>query len=117
MTRWALLVAAIASEVTGSLALKGALDQRAWYVVAAVGYVTSFVLLLAVLRRGMPLGVAYGIWGALGVAATAVMSAILFHESVTGLMGVGLGLVIAGVLVVELGHQAATSRQRPEGAR
>ena len=115
MTRWVLLLSAIASEVSGSLALKGALDHRGWYVVVAVGYVTSFVLLGAVLRRGVPLGVAYGIWGALGVAATAVMSSVLFDESITALMGVGLVLVVLGVLVVELGHQAATASRQGEG--
>jgi small multidrug resistance pump len=112
-----LLLAAIVSEVTGSLALKGALEHRGWYAVVAVGYVASFVLLGAVLRRGLPLGVAYGIWGALGVAATAVMSAMLFDEALTVPMALGLVLVIAGVLVVELGHQAAVRAEAAEGAR
>ncbi len=107
MTTWLLLLGAIASEVTGSLALKGALDLPWLYVVVAVGYVASFVLLSAVLRRGMPLGVAYGIWGALGVASTAVMSALLFDETITPVMGLGMVLVIVGVLVVELGSHVA----------
>ena len=53
------------------------------------------------------LGVAYGIWGALGVATTAVMSSLIFDETLTALMGVGIVLIIAGVLTVELGSQAA----------
>ena len=107
MTKWLLLAAAILSEVTASLALKGALDDRALYLVVAIGYVTSFVMLSLVLRQGMALGVAYGIWGALGVALTAVMSTLLFDEVFTGLMGVGIALVVAGVLAVELGAQRA----------
>ena len=55
----------------------------------------------------MALGVAYGIWGALGVALTAVMSALIFDEALTALMGLGIALIIAGVLTVELGSQAA----------
>jgi len=113
MTTWLLLAAAIASEVTASLSLKGALDRPALYAVAAVGYLASFTLLTLVLRRGMALGVAYGIWGALGVAATAVTSSLLFDEALTALMGVGIGLIIAGVLTVELGSQRAhRSRSR-----
>jgi len=77
--------------------------------VVLIGYVASFVLLAFVLRQGMGLGVAYGIWGALGVALTAVMSTLLFDEAFTGLMGVGIVLVIAGVLVVELGAHEARS--------
>ena len=107
MNRWLLLLAAILSEVSGSLALKGALEHRSLYVVVAVGYVASFALLSAVLRQGMPLGVAYGIWGALGVAATAVLSALLFAEPLTAMMGAGMALVVLGVLVVELGHHSA----------
>ncbi len=112
MTRWLLLLGAILSEVTGSLSLKGALDHRFLYVVVVAGYLVSFALLGAVLRRGMPLGVAYGIWGALGVALTAVMSALLFGEPLTPLMGLGMALVVLGVLVVEVGSHVAA----PEGA-
>ena len=107
MSKWLLLAGAILSEVTGSLALKAALDAPGYYVLVAVGYIASFTLLTLVLRAGMGLGVAYGIWAALGVALTAVMSALLFDEALTALMGVGIALVIAGVLLVEFGSQQA----------
>ncbi|CAN5168057.1 SMR family transporter [soil metagenome] len=110
MKTWLLLLAAIACEVTASLSLKGALDHSPLYGVVAVGYLGSFVLLDAVLRRGMALGVAYGIWGALGVAATAALSALIYGENVTGLMSVGVALVIGGVLVVEFGSHRASSK-------
>jgi small multidrug resistance pump len=115
MTKWALLVAAIVTEVTASLSLKAAIDHAALYAVVVLGYVASFSLLAGVLRRGMPLGVAYGTWGALGVALTAIMSARLFDETVTSLMWVGMALVVAGVLLVELGSRSAPSH-RPDDA-
>ena len=108
MTKWTLLMAAIGSEVTASLSLKGALDHPGWYAVVVVGYVASFFFLAAVLRAGMPLGVAYGIWGALGVALTAVLAAAIFGEPLTPMMLAGVGLVIAGVLCVELGSHQRT---------
>ena len=80
MRTWALLGGANGSEVTGSLSLKAALD-RPVLDRAVVGYVASFVLLAQVLRAGMPLGVAYGIWGALGVVLTAVLGAAIFGEA------------------------------------
>ena len=107
MTKWLLLAGSILSEVTGSLSLKGALDRPGLYVLVAAGYIASFILLALVLRQGMALGVAYGIWGALGVATTAVMSSLIFDETLTALMGVGIVLIIAGVLTVELGSQHA----------
>jgi multidrug transporter EmrE-like cation transporter len=68
------------------------------------------VALNFVLRAGVGIGVAYGIWGASGVALTAVFATLLFGDPLTVLMGAGITLVIGGVLCVELGAQAARSR-------
>lgn len=107
MTTWLLLLAAIVCEVSASLSLKAALDRPVLYVVVVTGYAASFVLLGAVLRRGMALGVAYGIWSALGVVATAVMASVVFEEAITVVMGLGMALVILGILLVELGSHAS----------
>ena len=115
MRPWLLLAGAIAAEVTASLSLKGALDAPAWYVPVVIGYVASFVLLGFVLRAGMPLGVAYGVWGATGVAATALLAAVLFGEPLTPVMLAGLVLIITGVLCVELGSQRAAARRAATG--
>jgi small multidrug resistance pump len=112
LNKWLLLVAAILAEVTGSLSLKGALDHSLLYVVVVLGYVASFVLLSAVLRQGVPLGVAYGVWAALGVATTALMSALIFDEALTVVMALGMTAVIVGVLIVELGSHAAAGHER-----
>ena len=96
MNRWWLLAGAIVTEVTGTLALRGALDRPWLYAVTLVGYVASFFLLIKVLQAAMPLGVAYGIWSALGVAATAVLSSVLFDEAFTVPMVGGLVLIIGG---------------------
>ncbi|HEV7184169.1 MAG: DMT family transporter [Actinomycetales bacterium] len=110
MKKWLCLSGAIATEVSGSLALKAALHLPALYLVVAASYTAAFLLLSGGLRNGLPLGVAYGIWGATGVALTALLSSILFHEPVTLLMGVGIVIVMAGVLFVDLGAPA------PEGS-
>lgn len=111
MKKWITLGAAIVAEVTGSLSLKAAQDTPAFYALVAVGYLAAFGLIIRVLQLGMPLGVAYGIWGASGVAATAVLSSLLFDEPLTGVMFAGIGLVIIGVLAVEIGSQKATDAQ------
>ena len=105
--QWLLLACAIALEVTGSLSLKGALETPALYLVVVVGYLGSFAFLALTLRSGLPLGVAYGIWGAVGVALTAVLSARIFGEPLTALMALGIVVIIAGVLCVEMGSQRA----------
>ena len=110
---WLFLVGAIAAEVTGSLSLKAALDAPGLYVLVATGYIGAFVFLGLVLRSGMSLGVAYGIWAAAGVALTAVMSLLLFGEPLTLLMCVGIVVVIAGVLSVELGAHVGHKEKAP----
>jgi small multidrug resistance pump len=108
--KWLLLGGAIITEVAGSLSLKGALEHPLLYIVVVVGYLAAFVLLTLVLRAGVAVGVAYGIWGALGVALTALLSAIIFGEPLTPVMVVGMALVIAGVLCVELGSGHAARK-------
>ncbi len=101
-----LLGAAIAAEVSGTLSLRAAQDHSAWLILVVVGYVASFVLLAAVLRAGMPVGVAYGIWGASGTAVTAVAASVIFGEAFTWPIAAGIALIIAGVLFVEFGSRA-----------
>ena len=107
MKKWYFLATAIALEVTGAISLKGALDVPGLYALVTVGYIGSFLALFKSLRSGMALGVGYGIWGASGVALTAVMSLLIFDEPITLIMGTGIAVVVAGVLLVELGSYAA----------
>jgi small multidrug resistance pump len=102
---WLVLCCAIVSEVAGTLALRMASQEgadRRWLLATGGGYVAAFSLLSAALHLGMPLGVAYGVWAACGVALTAVASRLLFAEPLTRVMGVGVVLIAAGVLVIEL---------------
>lgn len=111
MIAWLLLMGAILSEVAATLSLRGALDHSALYALVVAGYVLSFGFLALVLRRGMGLGVAYGIWGACGVVLTAALSAVLFDEVFTVLKVTGIVLVAAGVVVVEIGAQRARAEE------
>ncbi|GAA1493070.1 DMT family transporter [Curtobacterium herbarum] len=102
---WVLLAIAIVSEVAATISLKLATDgKKRFYVPVAIGYVVAFSLLAVALTLGLPIGVAYGIWAATGVALTAVLGRVLFREPLTRLMLAGIGLIIVGVLLVELGH-------------
>ena len=116
MKAWFVLTGAILSEVVGSLSLKAALDHPGWYALVTLGYAAAFAFLTICLRLGMKIGVAYGIWGAGGVALTAVLSALIFTEPLTVPMGLGIVLIIGGVLTVEFGSQKAQHSQQRETA-
>ena len=99
-----LLVGAILAEVGGTLSLRMATaGRRNWYALMALGYLLAFGFLSAALANGMPLGVAYGLWAAIGIVLTALVSRALFREALTPVMLAGMGLIAAGVLLIELG--------------
>ena len=102
---WLLLLAAITCEVAATLSLRASqgLSRPAWAAPVAIGYTASFVLLALVLKRGIPVGVAYGVWSGIGVAATAVLARYLFGDPFTWVMAGGVVLIGAGVFLLELG--------------
>ena len=112
MTRRFTLVGAILSEVTATLALRAAVDAPGWYALTVVGYVAAFGLLALTLEAGTPVGVAYGIWAATGVALTAVLAWPLFGEVLHPLTVGGIALIVVGVVLVEVGSHRATRRRR-----
>lgn len=103
LTAYALLGIAIFAEVAGSsflLASNG--FTRLWPSLAVVGfYVLSFFLLAQVLKV-VPLGVAYAIWSGVGVAATALVGFVVFRQALDLAAVLGIGLIMAGVLVMNL---------------
>lgn len=97
---------AIIAEIVATLSLKAALESPGFYAVVVIGYVAAFTCLDRVLRLGMPIGVAYGLWGAIGVAATALLSPVLFGEQLSAVMLAGIAVIVAGVLCIELGGRS-----------
>ena len=109
MRTWVLLLAAVTAEVTATLSLRASTTHAGWLVPVVAGYLAAFVLLALVLRAGMAVGVAYGIWGALGTASTAALAAAVFGDPLTWPIVAGIALIIAGVLFIELGSHPRVS--------
>jgi small multidrug resistance pump len=116
MRQWLYLGAAITAEVAASLALKAALAAPWWYALVISGYVVAFGFLTICLRGGMTISVAYSVWGAGGVTATALLSAGIFGEELTWLMALGMATIVAGVIVVERGSHDAAQKEIPKEA-
>ncbi|MGS2810295.1 DMT family transporter [Nocardia sp. MW-W600-9] len=100
-----LLALAIASEVTATVSLKlsEGFTKLVPSIVVVIGYAMAFYFLSQALKRGMAIGVAYGIWSAVGVAAIAAIGVLFLGERLTLVQVGGIGLVILGVLALELG--------------
>ncbi len=75
---------------------------RLWPSVAvAVGYGVTFYCLSLTLKI-LPIGVIYAIWSGAGIALIAVVGAVFFKQSLDTPALIGIGLIIAGVLVLNL---------------
>src|SRR5690606_34580299 len=99
---WLLL--AIGCEVTGTLSLRASYGLRRWrwLIPVVVSYLVAFVALGLALNAGMPVGVAYGLWTAIGIIVIAFAARLIWRDPLTRRMLAGIGLIVVGVLLVEV---------------
>ena len=102
------LMLAIVSEVIATSALKASAEFTKLLpaVIVVIGYGFSFYFMALVLRT-IPLGVTYAIWSGLGIVFIGVIGVVFFKESLDLPAMVGMGLIIAGVVVVNLFSKTA----------
>ena len=103
MNPWLLLTAAIVLEVIGTSALKVS-DQwsRPWpSLIVVVSYVGAFFLLGLVLKN-IPVGIAYALWAGVGIVLICLIGWVAFDQVLDTPALVGIGLIVAGVLVINL---------------
>ncbi|CAD5936318.1 MULTISPECIES: DMT family transporter [Streptomyces] len=101
---YGLLAAAIAAEVAGTTAMKYSEGfTRLWPSIGtAVGYLIAFTLLAQTLKT-LSVGTAYAIWAGVGTAAVALIGILFLGESSSLVKIVGVGLIVVGVVVLNLG--------------
>jgi small multidrug resistance pump len=97
------LAIAIVAEVAGTVALKYAdgFTNPGPSALVVAGYGLSFWMLALVLRE-LPIGLTYAVWAAAGTALIAAIGILAFGEPATTLKLLSLGLIIAGVVGLNL---------------
>nr|WP_218877047.1 SMR family transporter [Nocardioides marinisabuli] len=98
-----LLTLAIVVEVaaTASLPRTDGFTRPGWTAVVVAGYAVALWLLSLVVRT-MPVSVAYAVWAGLGTALVAVVGVVLLGEPLGWVRAVSLGLVVVGVVGLNL---------------
>lgn len=102
------LAIAIVAEVVGTSALKASDGfTRTWpSLIVAAGYGTAFYFLSLVLRT-VPVGVAYAIWSGVGIVLIAAIGWLFMRQTLDAGAVLGIGLIVAGVAVIQLFSKAA----------
>ncbi|MGP9688063.1 DMT family transporter [Psychrobacter sp. AOP22-C1-C5] len=70
-------------------------------LIMGVLYAISFYLLTQTLKT-IPLGIAYALWGGLGIILTSLIGIVLFKQSLDTAAVVGITMIVSGVVVMNL---------------
>jgi small multidrug resistance pump len=102
-TAYLLLGAAIVCEVTGSTFLlkSEGFTRLVPSLMVIILFSLAFFLLSHVIKT-IPLGIAYAIWSGVGIVLTAVIGYVMFRQQLDLAALLGMGLIVAGVLVINL---------------
>ncbi|MFW5489543.1 MAG: DMT family transporter [Desulfovibrio sp.] len=97
------LAFAIVSEVIGTTFLQKSeqFSRLVPTLLVGVFYAASFFLLSLALKN-ISLGVAYAIWGGVGIVLTAIIGVVVFRQTLDAGALVGIGLIVAGVIVANV---------------
>lgn len=97
------LSGAILFEVAATSALKAShgLTRPLPVVITGIGYLLTF-LCMSMTLRSVPVGIVYAIWSGVGIVLLAIIGRVVYDERLDAAALVGMGLILAGVLVLNL---------------
>ncbi len=108
MNAWFYLFAAIISEVIGTTFLKLSDGfNHVFYSLACLLCFSAALYLLSLSVRHIEISVVYAIWSAVGIAFISVIGVIFFNEQLTISKVFFIGLIMIGVIGLQLVSQAA----------
>ncbi|HEU0220712.1 MAG TPA: SMR family transporter [Paracoccaceae bacterium] len=98
---YAALAAAIVAEMVGTALLqKSEQFTRILPTLAMIACYTASFYFLAQALRAVPLGIAYAIWGGVGIVLVALIGVLVFRQAMDWAAILGIGLIVAGVVVL-----------------
>jgi len=105
---WLCLAIAIVAEVVGTSFLKASagFTKPVPTVMVAVGYGLAFFFLSLTVDK-VPVGIAYAVWSGAGVTLIAAIGWLFLGQKLDGPAIVGMGLIVAGVVVLNLFSKSA----------
>lgn len=108
MSNHLFLLVAIIAEVIATSALKASegFSRLGPSVLVIVGYGVAFYCLSLTLRT-IPVGVAYAVWSGAGIVLVSLIGFALYGQKLDVWALTGIGLIVAGVLMINLLSKSA----------
>ncbi len=105
---WFLLAMGVGIEILASTSLKlsDGFNRVGYAGLTLLCFGVAFYIMSQVVRT-MPLGVAYSVWAGGGIAGVTIVGAIVFEQTLDGYALLGIGLILAGVVVLNALSTAA----------
>jgi small multidrug resistance pump len=108
MTAYYYLGIAIVAEVIATASMKAVkgFSTPLPLILVVVGYLTALFMLTLVVRT-IPVGVAYAIWAGLGIVMVSIAALFIYGQRLDLPAILGMGLIVAGVVVIQLFSRTA----------
>lgn len=109
MRQYLFLALAIVFEVVWAILLKYTEGfTRLWPTVATIVTYLAALYFLNLTVRTMPVGIAYAVWAGTGMVLIALLGVVILKQQLDLPAIIGLTLIVAGVLVLNLGSKTVT---------
>ena len=103
------LMFAVLAETIGTTALQASqqFSRPLPSIIVVVAYGAAFYL-LAIALKTFPVGIAYAMWSGMGIVFIAIIGLAVFGQRLDWPAILGIGLIMAGILVINLFSNTAT---------
>lgn len=100
---------AVLSEVIATTSLKFSEGFTKFLpsIIVVLGYGLSFYL-LSISLKVMPIGITYALWSGIGIILTVIAGKMIWQEALDGPRLTGIGLILLGILIINLFSKVTT---------
>lgn len=98
-----LLIGSVSLDLVACYCVKRSkgFKKAIWGVAGLLSIILAFVLLSFVVRY-IPLGIAYSVWGGLGVLGTVLLDRLLFNSRLGKQGMIGVVCIVVGIVAMQL---------------
>ncbi len=108
------LAIAIASEILATMTMKATeAFTRFWPSALVIAAVCSSLYFYSLCVRALNVAIVYAVWSGIGISAVTLLGWLIYGQKLDSPALIGIGLILAGVLVIYLFSRTVEIDQSP----